>query len=102
MLNKKKEDLLGIDKKFKVEFLESSSYKESRIGLEDGEIIPSVITGTLVNYTNAGIGHIYIMDEDDGVNIIPFSRIVSMIHLKEPEKIIVKGGYGGKEMIYEK
>lgn len=89
----KKEDLLGIGKKFKVEFLDGNSYKESRFGLENGEIIPLTITGELVNYTNPSVGHIFIKDSAGGVNMIPFYRIVSMIHLYEQEKAIIKGGY---------
>ena len=95
-IKKKSNDVLGIGKRFKVEFLEHSSYKEQRIDLENGEVIPNVIEGILENYTNPSIGHIFIKDDDGGVNIIPINRIVSMMHIKEHNPDIVYGGLGNK------
>lgn len=95
-LKKQSVDVLGMGKKFKVEFLEHSSYKEQRIDLENGEVIPNVIEGVLENYTNPSIGHIYIKDDDGGVNIIPMNRIVSMIHIKEHNPNILYGGLNNK------
>lgn len=75
-------DILGIGKTFRLEYLESSTYKNQYDEIENGDILPSIMIGTLERYTNPTVGHVYLRDGQGGINIIPCSRIISMIHME--------------------
>lgn len=76
-----KEDNYGVGKKFRLEFLSFGTYKNNIKKLEDAEIESTFITGKLIKYPCSDMEHIHIMDESNCINIIPVSRVVSMIHV---------------------
>lgn len=76
-----KEDLFGIGKKFRVEYIESGTYSDSIDSIRSGEIEPAIIVGILLHHTNPVNGRIFIR-KDGCTNIIPLDRIISMIHIE--------------------
>lgn len=78
-----KVDLFGIGKRFRIEFLDSKTYDNAVEEIENGNHKSISVEGTLIMAGDTQYGQLFVKDGDNCMNIIPISRIISMIHIKE-------------------
>lgn len=74
-----KNELFGIDKKYKFICSKSQSYKEASVGTE----FYRKFIGTLINYDSPFTGRFFIINENGALEIIPMQSVIEMTEINE-------------------